>query len=301
MNLCFPDICNTPVGPATVPIPYPNIALNAQATPFSPLVKVTMMNALNIASSIPMTSGDEAGVAHATIKGAGRYTMGNPIVKVNFMPGIMLTSMTTGNNMNAPAGAHIVPSATQVFYTCTAPVARLAQAEVRPSGDGLRIEAFDFDTPSRVAAFLEAHEGPLELDLRGNPGGRLDAALRLVDLFLPQDTPLCWLVEADGDEVLRRARRKDHWTMPLTLRVDADTGSAAELFAAVLQHHARAAVVGAPTRGKTTVQRYAVHRTTGQRDYVTAARWRLPDGRDLEGRGVYPSDEPSFGGGAGKS
>src|SRR3954470_22036334 len=100
MNMGFPDVCNTVVGPATVPIPYPNIAMNAQASPFSPNVKITMMSALNMASRIPMTSGDEAGTAHPMVKQAGAYTMGNPIVDINNMPAINLTCPTTGNNMN---------------------------------------------------------------------------------------------------------------------------------------------------------------------------------------------------------
>ncbi|MEM6790104.1 MAG: S41 family peptidase [Myxococcota bacterium] len=296
MNLCFPDVCNTPAGPATVPVPYPNIAFNAQATPFSPQVKVTMMNALNLGSAIPMTSGDEGGVAHPMIKGMGRYTMGNPIVKVNFLPGIMLTVPTTGNNGNAPAGAHIVPSVTQVFYTCAAaPVAALACARVARSGSELRIEAFDFASPTRVAAALHemGHGEPLTLDLRANPGGRLDAALRIAQLFLPRDTPLCRLVEPDGDEVVRYARSERTWTMPLTVRVDHDTGSAAELVAAVLQYHRRAVVVGTPTRGKTTIQRFAAPRTAQRTDYVTVAQWRLPDGSDLSQRGVVPEATPS--------
>src|SRR5262245_907327 len=116
MNMGFPDVCNTPVGPATAPLPYPNIAMNAQAVPFSPIVKVSMMPALNMGSQIPMTIGDEAGVAHPTIKGPGRYTVGNPIVSIDGMPAINLGCPTTGNNMNNGLGAVLVPSAVNVFY-----------------------------------------------------------------------------------------------------------------------------------------------------------------------------------------
>ncbi|EYF08877.1 S41 family peptidase [Chondromyces apiculatus] len=132
MNLGFPDVCNTIVGPATVPIPYPNIAMNAQAAPFSPVVKVSMVNALNMGSKIPMTSGDEAGTAHPTVKGMGAYTMGNPIVHIDRLPAINLTCPTTGNNMNNPVGAVLVPSAVNVLYTYrTAP----AGASVDPRAD----------------------------------------------------------------------------------------------------------------------------------------------------------------------
>ena len=80
-NIGFPDVCLTPAPPAPpVPVPYPNIGMNAQALGFSPIVKVSMVNALNMGSTISMTSGDEAGAAHPTIKGQGKWTMGNPIV-----------------------------------------------------------------------------------------------------------------------------------------------------------------------------------------------------------------------------
>jgi carboxyl-terminal processing protease len=47
MSLGFPDVCLTPSPAGPVPVPYPNIAMNAQAAPFSASVKVNMMNALN--------------------------------------------------------------------------------------------------------------------------------------------------------------------------------------------------------------------------------------------------------------
>ncbi|HVY44443.1 MAG TPA: PAAR-like domain-containing protein, partial [Minicystis sp.] len=50
MNIGFPDVCLTPSGPAVVPVPYPNIAMNAMAASFSPNVLLTMMPALNVGS-----------------------------------------------------------------------------------------------------------------------------------------------------------------------------------------------------------------------------------------------------------
>src|SRR5512133_1815765 len=116
-NMGFPDVCLTPAAPAPVPMPYPNIAMNAQASGFSPTVKFTMMNALNLGTRISMTSGDDSGSAHPSFKQAGAYTMGNPTVFVNMMPAIHLLCPTTGNNMNNPLGAVLMPSATNVFLT----------------------------------------------------------------------------------------------------------------------------------------------------------------------------------------
>src|SRR5690242_13461047 len=100
LNIGFPDVCLTPVGPVIVPIPYPNFATHAMAAPFAATVFVTAMNGLNQGSIIPMTFGDNPGVAHPTVMGAGTFTMGNPIVIIEGLPGINLLCPTAGNNMN---------------------------------------------------------------------------------------------------------------------------------------------------------------------------------------------------------
>lgn len=149
MNLCFPDICNTPTPAGPVPIPYPNIALNAQALGFSPFVKVSMMNALNLGSKIPMTTGDEAGSA-GPIKGPGQYTMGNPIVMIDKMPAISLTSLATGNSGNAAVGACIVPSVVNVFYT------RLPSGSIAAPSTDLSAVGAPSDRYARFASTAEA-------------------------------------------------------------------------------------------------------------------------------------------------
>jgi carboxyl-terminal processing protease len=272
-NLAFPDVCNTPVGPATVPIPYPNIAMNAQATAFSMVVKVSMMNALNMSSVIPMTNGDQAGVAHPTVMGAARYTMGNPIVFVDKQPAICLLCPTTGNNMNAPLGAVLVPSAVNVFYTFAADSAEatwltdvrqrletLRQASVTAAVAGdvllLRVAAFPADVVRRVHVALMGL--PLDevravaIDLRGNPGGELSAAVDLAADFLPDGSLVARVVDADGDEEDLRTTRAPRFDLPVTVFVDHDTASAAEVFASALRNAGRGVLVGKPTRGKMT-------------------------------------------------
>lgn len=272
MNLCFPDVCNTPVGPATVPIPYPNIAMNAQALGFSPTVKVSMMNALNLGSSIPMTNGDQAGVAHSTIMGQAKYTMGHPMVFIDKQPAICLLCPTTGNNNNAPLGAVLVPSAVNVFYTFAAEeqaswltdvrqrLDTLGAAEVSASLEGetllLRIGAFPADVVRRLHAAtlglaLEAVRA-IVIDLRGNPGGELAAAVDLASEFLPEGSTVACMVDAEGDEEELITARPPRFEAPVRIFVDAGTASAAEVFAAALRDAGRAVLVGTPTHGKHT-------------------------------------------------
>jgi carboxyl-terminal processing protease len=318
MNIGFPDICLTPAAPAPIPVPYPNMAMNAMAAPFAVTVWISMMNALNMISEIPMTEGDEPGTASPNM-GPGRYTMGNPIVFVELMPGINLLCPTTGNDMVNPIGAVLVPSIVNVFFTDRAGEAATAQpglaaAEVEqldealaapePIARGAMIDArtarvaiarFTIDAPSLLFTEIERlkREGMegLVLDLRGCPGGDLDACLRLAADFLDRGAEIVTQIDGDGDETVHRARHAAAYTFPLALLVDGLTASAAEIFAGALQAHGRAVIVGERTYGKGTAQRLVPGFAEPAAHYATVATFTLPDGEPLEGRGVLPDVE----------
>jgi carboxyl-terminal processing protease len=308
MCIGMPDVCLTPAPPGPpVPVPYPNIGLNAQAAPFSPVVKVSMVNALNTASQIPITAGDEAGVAHPVVKGPARYTMGNPVVHVDSLPGINLLCPTTGNNANNALGAVLVPSVTNVFFTHdvrppleVAALERLAETlRSAPAGtcggDGITwvaVPVFGRDASTRLHGELRraAADGvtALVLDLRGCPGGVLDAALELADDFLEKGAILATRIDPDGDALVLRARRGTPYSFPLLCLVDRRTASAAELFVGALRAHGRALVVGERTRGKGTAQTLLPGHDEPGLSYATVARFLLPDGRPLDGVGIDP-------------
>lgn len=318
MNLGFPDVCNTVVGPATVPIPYPNIAMNAQAAPFSPVVKVSMMNALNMGSKIPMTSGDEGGTAHPTVKGMGAYTMGNPIVYVDKLPAINLTCPTTGNNMNNPLGAVLVPSAVNVVYTlrtggsvgaadCALGAEDLADFDTSaaleaPPGEMLddrvglvRVARFTADLSARIFNEITRLERlgmrALVLDMRDNPGGELDAAVRLADDFLPKDSLLLKTIDTAGDECVFFARSDHFYWLPLVILVNRKTASAAEIFAGCLKAHARAVIAGEKSYGKGRAQRLLPSIEGSGSVLATEARFFLPNGEEVDGVGIEPDLE----------
>ncbi len=275
-NIGFPDVCLTP--PLGVPVPYPNIAMNAMAAPFAATVMVSGMNALNLASMIPMTMGDQAG-SMSPIMGPGRYTMGNPVVSIEALPAINLLCPTTGNNMNNPLGAVLVPSVTNVFYTCVAP-RPLEGAAIRSEvldGDVLRlaIRAFTGSVGAEVHAAIEGNRGAfttLWIDLRGNPGGELRAFVDLASDFLEHGSLIVRVVDADGDETAYYARSEHPHAFPVVVEVDGDTASAAELFAGCMQAHGRARIVGGPTHGKVTA-----HLATSGAGYPIVGRCILPE------------------------
>ncbi|GAB2896045.1 DUF4150 domain-containing protein [Paralcaligenes sp. KSB-10] len=101
-----PDICKTQVGPAVVPIPYPNLATTLEANPGAIVenVLVVAMPALNVGSSILMSNGDQAGieggVVSSEIMGEVMFTTSSVSVMVGGMPAVRLTDMTTQNSEN---------------------------------------------------------------------------------------------------------------------------------------------------------------------------------------------------------
>jgi Domain of unknown function (DUF4150) len=114
-DMGFPDVCLTPAppSPAPIPIPYPNIAMGPTAIPNCPTILIMGAPAHNLATSIPMTNGDNAGVmmgvASGTVMGPSRHLTGAFTVLMNGMPASRLTSMSLQNSTNCP-GARIVPS-----------------------------------------------------------------------------------------------------------------------------------------------------------------------------------------------
>ena len=309
--LAFPDVCNTPVGPATSPIPYPNTGMTAQAQNYSQFVKVSGVNALNIGSTITQTMGDEAGTAHATIKGSVTFTQGDTIVSIDKLPAVRLTSMTSQNNMNATVGSVIVPSSCNVTM-CRRGAQDGGQGETGGE-DGAVAPLRERSVrerrmlPGRVARVTIATFGPdvvagvhgalrslgtvkgsvkgLVMDLRGNPGGDLEAALALASAFLPRGALVATIDEPDGHR-RRHVSRDGALTLPVALVVDGGTASAAELFVAALAEHGRAVVAGARTYGKVVARRS---------DGASAGRWWGPVERDYAGLGITPDlvgDDP---------
>ncbi|MDE2973574.1 MAG: S41 family peptidase [Gemmatimonadota bacterium] len=140
----------------------------------------------------------------------------------------------------------------------------------------------------------------LVMDLRRNPGGYLDEALQMVDLFL---SPRQLLAGAEGRNA-RGEMEKQVWTarsaarvpgMPIVVLVDEYTASAAEIISGALQDHDRAVVVGERTFGKGVVQ--SVHPLpAGRQIRITTGSWFTPLGRSLhrprhrDGR-LKPEDE----------
>lgn len=134
------------------------------------------------------------------------------------------------------------------------------------------------------------------LDLRNNPGGLLDEAIRISDAFLDR-----------GEIVSTRGRIRNNnnrWYatsgdmlegVPVVVLVNAYSASASEIVAGALQDHRRAVILGDRTFGKGTVQsEIRLGRSGNQAVRLTTARYYTPSGTSIQERGVEPDIEVLF-------
>lgn len=118
MDMGFPDVCLTPSPVGPVPIPYPNITMAPMAIPNVMTVLIMAAPAHNMGTSIPMSNGDNPGVAMGVasgmVMGPSRHLTGAFTVLIGGMPGTRMTSMSLQNSTNCP-GVRLVPSQTVVL------------------------------------------------------------------------------------------------------------------------------------------------------------------------------------------
>jgi len=138
-----------------------------------------------------------------------------------------------------------------------------------------------------VAARKRAPAG-MVLDLRGNPGGRVEEAAALVDLFVQSGVIVSTRRRAGGDDVLQARASADDWSFPVVVLVDGETASAAEIVAGALRDLGRAQLAGARTYGKGSVQRLFAYED-GAALKLTVGRYYLPSGTPiLDHQGLEP-------------
>ena len=135
-----------------------------------------------------------------------------------------------------------------------------------------------------------AKEGALKgliLDMRDNPGGLLEEAVEVTDLFL--ENGVIVTTESRGHEVDRREAVKEgtQENYPIIALVNGGTASAAEIVAGALQDHVRAAVLGTATFGKGSVQT-VIEMDDGSALKLTIALYFTPKGRSIQAHGINP-------------
>jgi carboxyl-terminal processing protease len=157
---------------------------------------------------------------------------------------------------------------------------------LKPGIAYVRVGNFEANTAAELHKSIEDLGGNklkgLLLDLRGNPGGLVESAVKTASFFLKPQQRILWIEGRDGPkEEVRVPEGFVPYDFPLALLVNSRTASAAELVAGALQDNNRATVLGEPSFGKALVQ--SVFELSEQTAVaLTTARYLTPSGRQIQ-------------------
>ena len=161
----------------------------------------------------------------------------------------------------------------------------------------LRITSFTEQTDSGIKKAIKKIKEDLNgidigyiLDVRSNPGGLLDQAVKVSDIFLEQGEIVSTRGREKDDIHRYRARAGDLIeSKPLIVIINGGSASASEIVAGALQDHKRAIIIGTKSFGKGSVQTIIPFRkpiVSGIR--LTTARYYTPSGKSIQGKGIMP-------------
>lgn len=206
--------------------------------------------------------------------------------------------------MRGPAGSEITITIDREElekpkeFTMTREIIQIESVRVKYLGDGIgyaRIAQFQERTAEELGmALAELRSSEkfelkgLVLDVRNNPGGLLDQAVKVSDLFLEQGL----IVYTEGREEGSRLKFTAHQQgtepeYPMVVLINSGSASASEIVAGALQDHHRAVVVGTKSFGKGSVQSI-IPLNDGSAVRLTTARYFTPSGTSIQARGIQP-------------
>jgi len=180
------------------------------------------------------------------------------------------------------------------------PMTSVRSAVLKPGYGYLRITNFRMNTTEdmeKQLKKLETGNAPLKglvIDLRDNPGGLLDQAIKMSDLFLDQGS----IVSIKGrleknTQVFNAYPDQEDRDYPIVVLINGGSASASEIVAGALQDHSRALILGTPSFGKGSVQTVRPLKDGFGIKY-TIARYYTPNGRSIQAKGIQPDIEVEF-------
>ena len=176
------------------------------------------------------------------------------------------------------------------------PLRSVAHFEMKPGFPLVAISSFNDGTSEELRKALRAHEAQgeikgLVLDLRDNPGGILQQAVEVVDLFIEKGV----IVSIEG----RDKEQKQMWqagesdvarSFPMVVLINGGSASASEIVAGALKDHKRALILGTTSFGKGSVQNI-ISLSNGYGLKLTVALYYTPSGASIQARGIVPDVE----------
>ena len=269
------------------------------------------------------TSGSYSGVGLEVSEGDGQILVvapidGTPAHRAGIRPGDVIVAIDdasvrrdglkeTISRLRGRSGTRVSvsvlrgPEAELLVYNLRRENIRVASVRsdsLDPSIGYVRISQFNENTASELSRAVDALQDDfsaagdelrgLVLDLRNNPGGILDSAVDVSDLFLDRGV----IVQAEGRtseaHFVREAGTGDILDgTPIVVLVNKGSASASEIVAGALQDHHRALVVGTETFGKGLVQT-VMPLSRGRAIKLTTSRYFTPSGDSIHEKGIEP-------------
>jgi carboxyl-terminal processing protease len=182
-------------------------------------------------------------------------------------------------------------------FAVTRGVVKIKSVKYTDLEDGyayLRLTSFIDNSARDMKAALETHVKKnkstkgLVIDLRRNPGGLLDQAVQISDMFLPKGTIVSTVGRNKKEQELVQAKADGTQpNYPLIILIDEFSASASEIVAGALQDNKRALIMGQRSFGKGSVQS-VVKLGDGSGLKLTVARYYTPNGRSIQAEGIRP-------------
>ncbi|MGL2374116.1 S41 family peptidase [Helicobacter pylori] len=154
----------------------------------------------------------------------------------------------------------------------------------------VRVSGFDKNVTKSVLDGLKANPKAkgIVLDLRGNPGGLLNQAVGLSNLFIKEGVLVSQKGKNKEENLEYKANgRAPYANLPIAVLVNGGSASASEIVAGALQDHKRAIIIGEKTFGKGSVQ-MLLPVNKDEAIKITTARYYLPSGRTIQAKGITP-------------
>ncbi len=203
--------------------------------------------------------------------------------------------------IRGPKGEEVVLTIVRDGQELKVPITRdtitIESVEWEKQGDTgiITISRFGDDTVelTRKAATELKEQGikNIVLDMRGNPGGLLDAAVDVSAIWLPKGSTV--LEEKRNDVVIKTYKTDDQPLlpgMPTVVLINGGSASASEIVAGALHDNEAATLIGTKSYGKGSVQR-VIPLAAGGSLKVTIARWFTPNGKNIDKEGIAPDQE----------
>ena len=255
-------------------------------------IEITVKDrALTVVAPIEGTPADRAGIQP-----------GDRIIKIEGQPTKDLTLMDAVRKLRGPKGSKVTitilreGSLEPLDVTLVREVIEVKSVRSKDLGDGIyyvRLSSFQERTTKDLERVLEqaqkAGSTALILDLRNDPGGLLNQAVAVSDMFLDKGQLIVYTQGRVKNQDLRFTAEHSNgfprW--PMVVLVNGGSASASEIVAGALQDWKRAVILGTKTFGKGSVQT-VIPLSDGSGLRLTTAKYFTPRGRSIHGIGIMP-------------